>query len=412
MAAKRRVLATIVASGLLTLMTSAAHAAPATSEGAPLDETAATSPREIPARYDPLIGTLDRAAEDHRDVFGGVWFDHDRSVVVVDILNMEARGVADLALADAGLPDAGSTVEYRVVVHNRDSLDRLANDAIGLPGVVETYVDDRSNGVVAVAADNPSAARARASGELDSAVRLVVDPSIDSGDPADRMADTSPFYGGARTITPSGNGCSDAFSWRNGSTYTMVTAGHCVPNGGTTKNGGGSAMGTTASGTRENWAPGFGTAWLTGDNQYRGDIALISLSSPKTNSPRVYRGSTTSATSSAVAEIWSRSPRAGDQFCTGGTRSGELCGWVVQETNVVHEYSNGEILRSGFRATRAGSCIIGGDSGGPAFTVRSDGRLAAKGVVSGSNSSSTNCNAWFTDIWHVVYAYGGNLALG
>ncbi|SBS70199.1 hypothetical protein [uncultured Microbacterium sp.] len=60
MAAKRRVLATIVASGLLTLMTSAAHAAPATSEGAPLDETAATSPREIPARYDPLIGTLDR----------------------------------------------------------------------------------------------------------------------------------------------------------------------------------------------------------------------------------------------------------------------------------------------------------------------------------------------------------------
>lgn len=358
-------------------------------------------------RVDELIGELDSLAEGMRSDFGFVWFDAAAGQVVVDVATVNAeRAAGALVRREQGL------VRTRVVRSSRQALVETANRLIEQAGVVEAYVDNEANAVVAVVENaNVTLDTAMARGGVE--VRQRFDPSVERGRPAlGRMSDNSPYYGGARTVNPDGSGCSSGLPWKIGTTSLMLTAGHCVPNGGTTKSASGAIMGSTAGGTRENWAPGFGTAWIPGDNQYRGDLALIAISGSQTVAGRLYRGGISSTTSSAIAGRWYRSPQVGDQFCSGGTRSGELCGWVVQATNVVHEYSTGEVLRSGFEATRAGSCIIAGDSGGPAFTVQSDGRLAAKGIISGSNSSSSSCRAWFTDVWHAVYLWSGNVATG
>lgn len=357
-------------------------------------------------RVDELVGELDRLAEGMRAEFGFVWIDALTGQVVVDVTTASAERAAEvIAGRERGL------VRTRMVEASRAALVDTANRLIEVDGVIEAFVDSEANAVVAVV-ESPDIKVPAAEVEGHVKVQLKFDQNLDRGQPAlGRMSDTSPYYGGARINAPAG-GCSSGLPWKIGASSFMLTAGHCVPNGGTTTSPSGAVMGSTANGTGENWAPGWGTAWIPGDNQYRGDLALIAISGSQTVAGRIYRGGISSTTSSAVAGKWYRSPQVGDQFCSGGTRSGELCGWVVQAANVVHEYSTGEILRSGFRATRSGSCIIGGDSGGPAFTVQADGKLSAKRIISGSNSSSSSCTAWFTDVWHAVYLWSGNVATG
>lgn len=144
----------------------------------------------------------------------------------------------------------------------------------------------------------------------------------------------------------------------------------------------GTTIGTVTSGSRLNWTNGTGTVYLTGSTTYRGDISLITMAPGKSSTGRIYVGTSTSSTSIAVAEMWFRSRVAGDLYCTGGPRSGEICGWTVSNVGVKHTYSNGEGLRNGVQSSyKQGWCIRPGDSGGPVYTVRSDGRAAAKGIV-------------------------------
>lgn len=397
----------MLAVGLTVL--GSAHPAPAVAETSPqIVVSALPALPKIPERADELIGALDQFAEGDRDSYGFVWYDHETGTVVLDVLDPTG---AERAAASVEWPEGA--VEFRTVESSRTELSEVANKLIEDEAVVDAYIATDANAVVVVvnaASDVPLSVRDNQNVQ----VIVEVDRNLKESLPAStgRMSDDSPYYGGARTVDPGGSGCSSGIPWRSGSTSMMLTAGHCTPNGGTTKSGSGATMGYVSSGSRENGAAGFGTAWLSGDNQYRGDLALISISSPQTVSARIYRGGISSTTSSVIARMWHRSPQVGDQFCTGGTRSGELCGWTVRATNVTHEYSSGEILRSGFRATRAGACIISGDSGGPAFTVQTDGKLAAKGIISGSNSSSTSCTAWFTDVWHAKYMWPGNVATG
>lgn len=363
---------------------------------------------EIPDSANEIIGALDQWAEGDRDSYRYVWYDHDTDKIVLDVLD---SGGAERAAANVDWPEGA--VIFRTVESSRTALSAAVNDLIEDDAVVEAHVDNEANAVVAVVDAAPEVTPTIGD-DQDVEVLVEVDGNLEGAAPAStgRLSDDSPYYGGARTVNPGGGGYSSGIPWRNGSAQYMLTAGHCTPNGGTTKSASGATMGSVTSGTRENWAAGFGTTWMSGDNQYRGDLALITISSPQTVAARIYRGGTSSTSSSIIDRKWHRSPQTGDQFCSGGTRSGELCGWVVRATNVTFEYSNGEILRGGFRATRAGACIIGGDSGGPVFTVQSDGKLAAKGIISGSNGSSTNCTAWFTDVWHATYMWPGNVATG
>ena len=75
------------------------------------------------------------------------------------------------------------------------------------------------------------------------------------------------------------------------------------------------------------------------------------------------------------------------------------------------------IVRHITTGTRAGGGVASGDSGGPVFTVRSAGKIVAKGIVSGAayvkvfgiSLSSTN---YFTDIDDACYGLPGFLVTG
>jgi hypothetical protein len=246
------------------------------------------------------------------------------------------------------------------------------------------------------------------------AVRELIPPK--SYPTAGRQSDSKPYWGGALIGVP-GHICTSGFSWVSGSTSMMLTAGHCLPSGGSVTVAG-TTIGSVASGSAENWTAGLGTVLIPGQSVYRGDLALITLSSAGASNGRMYTGGPSSSTYATVKEMWSRSPANGDQFCTGGVVSGEVCGWTVSKF-VDHVYSNNEVLRHGVESkTKQGQCLIGGDSGGPVYTVRSDGAISAKGIVSGISGGGADywgglldpCTMWFTDIYDAYYAFPGVLA--
>lgn len=150
---------------------------------------------------------------------------------------------------------------------------------------------------------------------------------------------------------------------------------------------------------------------MCGQTQQRGDIALIRISPGLLSSPNMYRGGFGSTSWAIVKEMWYRSPQPGDQYCTGGATTGELCGWVTQQVGVNYTYADGEGARNIVIGTKTAPCLGSGDSGGPVYTVRSDGGIAAKGIISGGGVAS-QCRNEYTDIYQALYGFVGWLATG
>ncbi len=251
--------------------------------------------------------------------------------------------------------------------------------------------------------------------------------SITSG----RWDDRSPggFYAGSALATNDGL-CSSAFSWRSlDSTISyMLTAGHCVPAGGPvyTASFGPPAsaleyMGNVTANTRENWNIDTGTTHLQGDlassTANRGDIALVQVQSGKTSAGYVYAdpGAFSRRVVGSWVGTWS-SP--GDQFCTDGIKSLEVCGWSVDEVGHDYMYSNPDgrhpTVRGANRGYRWGSfCIVDGDSGGPIYTIDSNGRVSAKGIISGGSClPGFYGEVIFTDVRDPYLGLPGTIKLG
>jgi streptogrisin C len=141
-------------------------------------------------------------------------------------------------------------------------------------------------------------------------------------------------------------------------------------------------MGSVTSGTRENWNAGVGTVTVSGFSGYHGDGAIIAISSGKSSSGVIYRGAYNSSSYSSVLGMWSRRAQSGDQYCTGASYSGEICGWTVDAGQLNITYSTGEVARNIVRSrNKQGWCTRPGDSGGSIFTATSSG-VTAKGVHS------------------------------
>jgi hypothetical protein len=244
------------------------------------------------------------------------------------------------------------------------------------------------------------------------AIAVRIDPDNLMAGSASRQTDVSPFYGGARINIPGGGWCSDGFPWYIlGTTYQMLTAGHCVPNGGSVSTPS-SAMGLVTSSQEENWSTTYGTQYFTGQSVYRGDLALIRISFPMRSDPFIYRGSATSGTYSTVKSMWSRSPVVGDSFYTGGARTGELSAWTVTVVHMDKWYVADGLnvwARNITEGSRSGTCIDHGDSGGSVFTLTTGG-VAAKGIISGMGW--LGCYVYFTDIREADYGLPGQLRTG
>lgn len=215
-----------------------------------------------------------------------------------------------------------------------------------------------------------------------------------------RQDDSSPYYGGAYF-----DYCSTAFGWVHEGKSYILTAGHCTSLNKTASNPNGT-MGTV---TADNWNNNTGSVKWNGQSYYSGDVSTIKMSSGKASSHRVYRGGPNSGQSRAVTDKWRNRSGNGDRYCVSGQKTGEMCGWKVISTHVTVRLS-GKLLRNATEGHRDGACTRGGDSGAPIYTIRSDGGVAAKGVLSGgSSNTSGSCWDYFTDTSLAEKAFAGVL---
>ncbi|MEV0345317.1 DNRLRE domain-containing protein [Nonomuraea sp. NPDC050680] len=228
--------------------------------------------------------------------------------------------------------------------------------------------------------------------------------------------------GGSRFVTPSGGGCSTGFAWGNQSDNYYITAGHCIPYGlpagskvlltdRTNK------LGESAGSTWKDGANG-GTVTLPNVG-FAGDLARIKLTT-RQHTASIFAGPALSGyTKREVVGKWTRSPRKGDRYCTGGYKTGEQCGWVIDDPDAVAEYEEDQLTWPVAEGSRSGKCTWPGDSGGPVYTIIENGKpgagkVIAKGIVSGGSDAESvpapfGCNQFFTDIRLAAKAFGGDV---
>ncbi len=86
------------------------------------------------------------------------------------------------------------------------------------------------------------------------------------------------------------------------------------------------------------------------------------------------------------------SPSADAFMCTSGANSGEHCGLQVINSIIASWTCEFGGTCHGWLATESSTtlAIVGGDSGGPAYSNRTDGRVTARGIIYGG-SSLTDC---------------------
>lgn len=197
--------------------------------------------------------------------------------------------------------------------------------------------------------------------------------------PTSRQNDFSPWQGGAAIRIGSGGYCSDAFAVRRASTGKryLLTAGHCMPNGGgSSYDGAGDVMGSGAS----------------SEILYNRDSLLVGLSS-NNNIGRVYDGPYDEQTyyKNIIGANFSYN---GDYVCTSGANSGVHCNIKVINDNTTATVNGYTVSPIVIGSQVNGSVShVGGDSGGPVFAVTSvDANREARGVISiGYNNYTVTC---------------------
>jgi len=177
-----------------------------------------------------------------------------------------------------------------------------------------------------------------------------------------RQDDTPAFWGGSRYQGPVG-GCTNGFALSVPGIANIyeITAGHCGSDG----------QGVTVPGQP---SP---TGTILADVNDR-DTMVIAY--PSGVSGAIYTGpfdsSTAVAVGGAVADF------VGNWVCTGGSFSGEHCNINVLGVN---QFVNvGYVIGPETLGVQVnGTCAAApGDSGGPVYSLRSDGRVDARGIIS------------------------------
>jgi hypothetical protein len=236
---------------------------------------------------------------------------------------------------------------------------------------------------------------------------------IEDGEPElayNRDDDSPGFYGGAYWES-SAWACTTGFAWQTSANYAMLTAAHCISNGGTASWPRYPNAGFVNSGSEENWQDGVGTRYYTGQSTYRGDVALIRLTSYHT-APYIYNGDAHTGTHTGVKRMAPRRREGGDAVCINGVTTGGWCGAVTVTGENVHYILDPGMpwVRNVSEADAIGwSCPTHGDSGAPVYVNRDDGLVDAAGIFSGMASFGFACEAFFTDIYDAYYGLPGSI---
>ncbi|MEU4714441.1 S1 family peptidase [Micromonospora purpureochromogenes] len=183
-----------------------------------------------------------------------------------------------------------------------------------------------------------------------------------------RQNDFAPSWGGARYYAS--GGCSTGFGVYWNDARQILSAGHCGSNGQVAYDGGGptNTMGPIINDTNPR------------------DTLMIRVAA----GGRIYTGPYNAATSIGVGGAVS--DYVGNYICTGGASSGEHCSIRV---SVVNQFINaGYVIGPVTQANHvtAGACAAApGDSGGPVYSYRSDGRVDARGTISAGVTGTAVC---------------------
>ncbi|MFB9509918.1 DNRLRE domain-containing protein [Streptomyces aurantiacus] len=306
-------------------------------------------------------------------------------------------GVAD----PVATQDRTVTPVTREVGHSQAELQSIVDEILLLtdeevPGasqLVTAAVDAQTNRVVVeVPEGDDTVADALGLRYGTDTVAVRVSPGVEAlQNTASRYTDVSPFKGGAayepvRVVNGNlsdGWRCTTAFAWTHQGNPYMLSAGHC-----TTGNGFMDSWNpelTFAGVAYDNWNNSKGSVKVAGKSYYSGDLVTGEVYENKYNvSARVYKGGSHGTQTRRVQNRWTTRSKVGQQFCSGGSTTGEVCGWKVTSGKLTIKYGDGTVIKNATRAKKnSGTCDYPGDSGGAIYTVLANGHVYAKGVISG-----------------------------
>lgn len=338
----------------------------------------------------------------------------------VDDAEEAADGTTD---TEDGIADAAATVSVDVtpatgvVAHSQAELESISDEILllddtdipGASALATAGVDAETNRVVVqTATEDQTLADLLGQRYGTDTIAIQVSPGVGTiQQAAGRWDDTTPYKGGAAfragdLRTDDEYLCTTGFAWKyNGHPY-MVSAGHCTTSTGYMDSWDPDL--TIGYVSADNWANSSGSVKLSGQGYYSGDLSLTEIIENKYNvSARIYKGTSESKTMRRVEGRWTTRSKAGEQFCSGGTRTGEVCGWKVTGTKKKVKYKEDGKTYVAQNMTIAqknsGRCIKKGDSGGPVYTVKKNGHAYAKGIISGSECDSVTDDGECSDAW-------------
>lgn len=320
---------------------------------------------------------------------------------------------------------AGLTVRVVAAKFSEDELIKTSEQLLDAAkaGTIApiSYVYGSSDGSGLVVGVNPVGGNSLRASTLSADVQQLTGLPVtqESGvapTPTGRQNDSNPWYGGSLMEDPGFNPpgdlspynfCSNAFAVKTSGGYgRLLGARHC------------DSAGNLA------WKNGQHSPLTNGgddvDIKNTDDTMLID---PIGGTGGYVHGGPWNATSShsryhlPVASAGSAVQN--QSVCTSGANSGEHCGLIVNSASIV-TWTCGSAYCHGWTARHPTSSIassVGGDSGGPVYQSRSDGKVNARGIIYGGTIDAScgvvrfsvnNCysQAWFVDITRVTAAWG------
>jgi streptogrisin D len=287
----------------------------------------------------------------------------------------ETTGALSVEVSDAAAAEVAEAAGADVRV------DSAADVEAGAEALADAMTDlEAAGAAVSVDASGDAVVLSVPAGDVDAATQALVDRAGSLGVPVsiERTAgpvDTFALYGGEDILLNLNQGrCSAGFNLVSGSTYYLLTAGHCS---GDTWYDDGVAIGTTSTQS----FPG---------NDYK----LIRISNVSGVNPQgtvLYNSGTFNVSTAG-------NPPVGTTVCRTGSTTGTRCG-SIQAYNSTVNYAEGSV--SGLIRTNV--CAEPGDSGGPLFA---SGGVAVGITSGGSGNCTVGGTTYFQTVTEVTSGFG------